>query len=292
MNSQFRFCNLPKYHLSGFLFLLSLSLPAVSFASPDSKCEKPFFIPAKASHCAGRKVDDNPVRIQQAKEIIEANHKIVEDSIIYIAQAEKDIAESKRLQGEARQYTRNLHIQAPMLKGKALSDATKQYKLDLKQFSDHVKRYNLHTLEVRKNFGACQASKDAYEKMKKELSLHCDEFHMQDVEPPHICLSIDTSVVEAMGAQNKVQQQAMRLAQAQADLAKTEARLQKSITESGIIDKEVMLNSKLALQEQELASEFGRLKEEHRQLDVERRALSRSGVKVVVPSVRAKVKGH
>ena len=270
---------------------LSLSAASSLLLQVLAAEEKPLYIdPYK--HCThrGGPVDNNPVRIQQAKEIIEANRRIVEQSNLYLAQAEKDLAETHKLKGEARQYTRNLKVHGPMLKGKALSDARKQYALDLSQFSDHVKRYNLHTIDVRKNYGHCQASKAAFEKMKKELSLHCDQFHMNDVEPPHICLSIDTSVVEAMGAQNKVMQQAMRMQEAQNDLAKTEARLQKSITESGIIDKEVMLNSKLALQEQELASEFGRLKEEHRQLDVERRALSRSGVKVVVPTVRARVK--
>ncbi len=237
-----------------------------------------------------RTVDNDPVRIQQAKDLIDSNQKIVSNADHYLAQAEKTIAETKKLQGEARRYRKNLNIQAPLLRGQALSDAKKQYKIDLSQFSDHVRKYNLHTLDVRKSYGQCQASKAAYEKMKKDLSLHCDQFHMKDVEPPHICLDIDSSVVEALSAQNKVQQQAMRVAQAQMDLDKEEARLQKSIKETGIIDAELMTNSAMALKEQELASEFGRLKEEHRQLDVERRALSRSGVRFGVPSVKAKVR--
>lgn len=237
-----------------------------------------------------RVVDNDPVRIEQAKNIIESNKKIVNDASLFLAQSEQTIADIKKLQGEARQYRKNLHIQAPLLKGQALNDAKKQFSIDLSQFSEHVRKYNLHTLDVRKNYGQCQASKAAYEKMKRDLSLHCDQFHMKDVEPPHICLQIDSSVVEALGAQNKVQQQAMRVAQAQMDLDKEEARLQKSIKERGIVDAELMSNSAIALKEQELASEFGRLKEEHRQLDVERKALQRSGVRMGVPSVKGRIR--
>ncbi len=244
----------------------------------------------EAKTCKRRVVDNDPVRIEQARQIIEQNRLIVESSKEIIAQANNNISESKKLQGQARQYTKNLKLTAPLLKGKALQDAKKQFSLDLADFSKHVQQYRIHTEQVRKSFGQCKASQEAFEKMKKDLALHCDQFHMKDVEPPHICLEIDTSLIEAMGAQSKVQQQAMRVAQAQMELEKTEARLQKSIKESGLIDKEVMLNSALALKEQELAAEFGRLKEEHRQLDIARKALQRSGVRTAVPAVKGRVR--
>lgn len=241
------------------------------------------------SHTA-RPVDNNPVRAEQARKIIEQNRVIIKEALIYIAQAEKDVTKAKKLQGEARQYQKGLNVKMPLLKGKALQDAKRQFNLDLAEFSKHVKQYNLHTLEVRKNYGHCKASLDAYEKMKKDLSLHCDQFHMRDIEPPHICVEMGTSVEEAKSMQSKAEQQYKRLAEAEMELAKTEQRLQKAVAESGILDREVMAKSALALKEQELAAEFGRLKEEHRQLDVERKALSRSGVKVGVPSVKGKVR--
>lgn len=244
---------------------------------------------SKASIKNGR-VDNNPLRIQTAKQIIEENRQIIKQSSLLIAQAQEQEREVKKLEGEARSYQKKLLIKAPLLKGKSLSDARKQYKLDLYDFAKHVRKYNLHTLEVRKNLGQCKASLAAYEKMKKDLALHCDQFHMTDIEPPHICVTMDMSVQDAKSAQNKVQQEAIRVANAEMELAKTEKRLQKSISERGIIDGEVMQKSALALKEQELAAEFGRLKEEHRQLDVERQVLARSGAKVGVPSVKARVK--
>ncbi|MBX9689013.1 MAG: hypothetical protein K2X27_20055 [Candidatus Obscuribacterales bacterium] len=246
------------------------------------------YLPAKRG--TGLAVDTNPERIKQAERILAENREFLKESNLFIAQAEESVSEAKKLQGQAHQYQKNLQLHAPLLSGKALSDARKQYKLDLADFAKHVKLYNMHTQQVRQNYGHCKASLAAFEKMKKELELHCDQFHMKNIEPPHICLQIDSSVVEALGAQNKVKAQAERVAQAEMDLAKTEARLQKSIAERGIIDGEVMAKSKLALKEQALAEEFGRLKEEHRQLDVERKAISRSTAAVSVPSVKGRIK--
>lgn len=232
----------------------------------------------------------NGLREQQAAAIIEKNKSIIESSSVFIAQAAQDIKEAKKLQGEARQYSKKLNLSSRKLKGKELESAKRQYKADLAAFSKHVNDYKRHNLEIRNHFGQCKASLAAFEKMKEDLSLHCDQFHMPDVEPPHICLEMGTTVEEARGLQNQARSQAVRLAEAELDLQKEEARLQRAIAERGAVDGIVMAKSQLALQEQKLAEEFGRLKEEHRQLDVERRALSASGVKVAVPSVKARIK--
>jgi hypothetical protein len=86
-----------------------------------------------------------------------------------------------------------------------------------------------------------------------------------------------------------VQVHPKRLAEAQAELAKTEARYMKQIGARGAIDQDVMNKSAAALKVQDLVAEFGRLKEEHRQLDVERQLLARSGG-TAVPSVRGCLK--
>ncbi len=242
--------------------------------------------------CQNPKVDNSPLRINQAKHIIAENKAISDEAKLFIAQAETDVSNAKKLEGEARQYHKDLLIKAPLMKGKALSDARKQFNLDLKSFSDHVRKYNLHTLDVRKNYGHCKASQAAYEKMKKDLELHCDQFHMADVPPPHICIQMDVSVQEANSIMNQSKEHAIRVAQAEHDLLVTEKKLQNAITARGIVDKQVMASSALALKEQDLAAEFGRLKEEHRQLDVERRAIQRSGGSVVVPAVKGKQTLH
>ena len=202
--------------------------------------------PSQQAKCQSRKVDNNPVRLHQAEHIIAENKLINREAQLFIAQAETDISNAKKLEGEARQYRKNITIQAPLMKGKALSDARKQFNLDLKSFSDHVHKYNLHTLDVRKNYGHCKASQAAYEKMKKDLELHCNQFHMADVPPPHICVQMDVSVQEANKIQNQAKEHAIRVAQAEHDLVETEKKLQNAITARGIVDKQVMGSSAMA----------------------------------------------
>lgn len=234
--------------------------------------------------------DCNPVRIEQAAKLISDSHAYCESSKLFLAQAEETVKEAKKLQGQARQYTKNLKINAPLLKGQALSDAKRQFQLDLSQFSKHAKQYKLHTDQVRQQFGHCQASMEAYDKFRKELELHCDQFHMPNIEPPHICLELGTSAQEAASMQNRVAEQMKRVAIAEKQLMEAESRLSKAEKMSDAVDGIVRTNTDLALKEQDLAAEFARLKEEHRQLDVARRALQRSGVRTAIPRVHGKVK--
>ena len=246
---------------------------------------------AEELHCT-KKVgpDCNPVRIEQAVKLIDESHAFCQSSQEFLAQAEQSLNEAKKLHGEARQYTKNLKIHAPLLRGKALNDAKKQFQVDLAQFSKHAKEYRLHTDAVRNQFGHCKASLEAYEKFKKELELHCDQFHMPNIEPPHICLELGTSVEEAKSMQNKVTDYARRVAEAEKQLMEAESRLNKAAKMSDAVDGIVRTKTELALKEQDLAAEFARLREEHRQLDVARRAIQRSSAKVSVPRVHGKVK--
>jgi hypothetical protein len=238
----------------------------------------------------GMGTDCNPARMEQAAKLISDSQAYCESSRLFLAQAEETVKEAKKLQGQARQYTKNLKINAPLLKGQALSDAKKQFQLDLSQFSKHAKQYKLHTDQVRQQYGHCQASMEAYDKFRKELELHCDQFHMPNIEPPHICLELGTSAQEAASMQNRVAEQMKRVAIAEKQLMEAESRLSKAEKMSDAVDGIVRTNTDLALKEQDLAAEFARLKEEHRQLDVARRALQRSGVRTAIPRVHGKVK--
>lgn len=234
---------------------------------------------------------NNHQRIRQARRIIAEGKYCQRLANDCIAQADKTVESAKRLRGDARFYDTNFDaIHGPQLKGKNLQAARKQYHLDLTQFAKHQKDYDQHTKDVRTHMGMCKASLDAYEKMRKDYSLHCDQFHLPDVPPPLICIDTTATVYEAQSAMNRVREANRRVAAAEEELAKTNNKLQKEINMSSKIDAMVMKKSELALREQDLAAEFARLKEEHRQLEVERKALSQNGIKVAVPQVQGTFK--
>lgn len=276
---------LVKMNLSITAITMCLLLSSVTLAGAS-----PSGPPPKDTTPEDSKVDCNPTRIEQAKRIIEDSKSFCRDAKLLIAQSEQSIQSAKKLQGEARQYTKNVRLHAPMLKGKALSDAKHQFQLDLAQFSKHAQQYKVHTDSVRKQFGQCAASMKAYEQIKRELELHCDQFHLPNIAPPHICLEMSTSVQEAASIQNQLAEQGRRMAVAEKQLMEAESRLNKADKMSEAVDGIVRAQSEVALKEQELAAEFARLREEHRQLDVERQALKRSGVQVSTPRVRGQVK--
>lgn len=273
-------CRLISY-LAASIVLANVSVAALS------QCSNPKELNAEAT----QKVPDcNPRRIEQAVKLLKDSKEFCESSRIFLAQSEETMKEAKKLRGEARQYTKNLKLNAPLLKGKALSDAKAQFQLDLTQFSKHANEYKLHTEAVRKQFGHCQASLQAYEKIKRDMELHCDQFHLPNVEPPHICLELGTGVEEAKNLENRVTEQLKRVQLAEQQLIQAESRLNRAAKVSENIDGFVRTNNELALKEQDLAAEFARLREEHKQLEVGRRALQRSGVKIAVPRVQGQVK--
>lgn len=237
------------------------------------------------------KEDQNPARIESARQIIKSSEEYKSWAKKFIAQAKKETAEAHKLTGEAKVFRSKLPPpKMKALRGAQLAEAKKQFSLDLSRFAQHAKQYRQHTERVRKQFGECEASRKAYERNQEKLGLHCQAFHLPNVAPPHICLAMDLSAGEAASIKAEVQEQYKRMADAAAELNKSEERLGKALAASPTIDADVRKQHALNLQEQELVAEFGRLKEEHRQLDVARKALQSSGVKVGVSSVSAKVK--
>jgi hypothetical protein len=108
------------------------------------------------------------------------------------AESQKQASATTRLKGEAKKFQLN----APLLKGKALSDAYKRFHLDVAAFSQHAQVYNLHINESRKVLAGYQAGKADCQKMKKYYSdLSLNQFHLninssKNVKPPHSCLQI------------------------------------------------------------------------------------------------------
>jgi hypothetical protein len=240
--------------------------------------------------CRELSSEQNAERVRQAKKIIEDSNRFNELAKSWIAQAEKDTEKAKQLRGNAHIYDTNLSkIKTPALTGKALQAARKQFQLDLANFAKHTEQYRQHTDDVRRHFGLCQATLKAYDDLRKEFSLHCDQFHLPDVPPPHICLEATEGANVARLTAGEARDAARKLGEEQQRLQLAERNLQRHLQESGVIDRQVMQKSELALQEQNLAAEFARLKEEHRQLEVAHRAISGAPGQVVIPRVKGTI---
>ena len=113
---------------------------------------------------------------------------------------------------------------------------------------------------------------------------------MKDVPPPHICIVVGGTVEEAQALQGKVKEGMRRMLESEAQLMAAEERLNKAAADSARVDADVRKQHEVNLKEQELVEEFGRLQEEHRQLEVERKAIAGTAPRVVSPHVHGKVR--
>lgn len=206
-----------------------------------------------------------------------------------IAQTDAVTAKTKRLNASAKRFQSTVTPTFKRLKGAQLAQAKQMYQTDLNQFSSHVEAYREHNDNVRNQYGQCAASRAAYEKNKNSYLIHCKEFHMEDLPPPHICVTMEQAMSNSDAAAGRLKSSVKKLVDSQIELMKTEARLNAAVANSANVDKDVRKQHELNLKEQDLAVEFAQLQEEHKQLEIEKRALSASGVSTVVPTVKAKI---
>jgi hypothetical protein len=266
--------NLMRMPVRLLVFAVALSLSVVPVKADDSDCA----------------CDNNPARIKSAQDIILKQRKFINHGLELIAQAENGVEQAKVLQGEAKSFKSLVKPRFKPMKGAQLAAARKQYQVDLAQFAKHAKAYHEHTKQIRLTAGECEASKKVFEQLSKEYNLHCDDFHLPDIPPPHICLELGTTQAEANQVVNKVRESLRRIALEENKLAASEQRLSNANAMSGTVDAHVRKQHDLNLKEQELVAEYGRLREEHRQLGVEKQALTASGIKTGVATVSAKVR--
>jgi len=207
-----------------------------------------------------------------------------------IAQTDAATARTNRLNGAAKRFQTTVTPTFKRLKGAQLAQAKQMYQSDLNQFSSHVAAYREHNENVRHQYGECAASRAAYEKNKNSYLIHCKEFHMEDLPPPHVCVTMEEAMSNSDATAGRLKSSVKRLVESQIELMKTEGRLNAAVANSANVDKDVRKQHELNLKEQDLAVEFAQLQEEHIQLEIEKRALTASGVKTVVPTVKAKIR--
>lgn len=207
-----------------------------------------------------------------------------------IAQTDAATAKTNRLNGAAKRFESTVAPTFRRLKGAQLAQAKKMYQSDLNQFASHVAAYREHNANVRQQYGECAASRAAYEKNKNSYLIHCKEFHMEDLPPPHVCVTMEEAMSSSESAAGRLKSSVKKLVESQIELMKTEGRLNAAVANSANVDKDVRKQHELNLKEQELAVEFAQIQEEHKQLEIEKRTLSASGVRTTVPTVRAKIR--
>lgn len=229
-------------------------------------------------------------RSQTALEITKNCNAFTKRAEQLIAQANDASARAKRLNGSAKTFGTTFAPKIRPLKGARLAEARRMYQSDLSQFASHVSEYREHNADVRKAFGQCAASRAAYEKNKNSYALHCKEFHMEDLPPPHVCVTMEQAVSNSDSAAGRLKSSVKRLVDSQIELMKTESRLNAAIANSTAVDLDVRKQHEMNLKEQDLAVEFAKLEEEYKQLDVEKRTLTASGVKSAATTVTARIR--
>jgi hypothetical protein len=216
-------------------------------------------------------------RIEQATRL-----KGVADDYIRYTQgfheyAEKQILEAQKLEGEAKVMQGVMPV-IPNLKmnGPQYQEAVKQYSDDLSQFVGHASTYNGHMQTFDREMGQCHANEDKYLASLKEYELHLEKFHVPNlrlpdvamrampvVRPPHICHALVMSEDQARSMSSQYFNDQLKLLAAEQSLNHAEGQLRLAQQGSNVVNAK--LNTEILRQkrEQELAMEFGKLKEEY-----------------------------
>jgi hypothetical protein len=216
-------------------------------------------------------------RIEQATRL-----KGVADDYIRYTQsfheyAEKQILEAQKLEGEAKVMQGVMPV-IPNLKmnGPQYQEAVKQYSDDLSQFVGHASTYNGHMQIFDREMGQCHANEDKYLASLKEYELHLEKFHVPNlrlpdvamrampvVRPPHICHALVMSEDQARSMSSQYFNDQLKLLAAEQSLNHAEGQLRLAQQGSNVVNAK--LNTEILRQkrEQELAMEFGKLKEEY-----------------------------
>ena len=179
-----------------------------------------------------------------------------------------NVNDANRLKGQAEHLTNVLKAGTAQYQA-----ATAQYSGDLSQFKNHAQQYQLHMEDFKKTMGECHANEKIYEAQAEEYKLHLQTWHMPDIRPPHICGLLNVSQDQAMHIANTLRVDQMRVAAATGDMLNAQQKLATAEQAELGLAKKAIGSSIREKREQELAGEFGKLKQEFDLLKIERQAL-------------------
>jgi len=232
------------------------------------------------------------LRIQSAQTLISQDNDFISKANDLKIRLANQLLVANKLKGEVEVFKNNILLPpTAKLSPQEYKAALTQYNLDLAKFAEHAKAYQSQVQEFQQLAGECHANEAAYQALVKQYELHCHEFHLPNIQPPHICPTLGLTHGEASHIANQMRADFMRVAQAQSDLQAAEGRLSQARAEAGYAENKSLLEAERQHKEQQLASQFGALSQEHALLTIEKQTLD-NGIKTANSQlVRSKVSG-
>jgi hypothetical protein len=237
----------------------------------------------------------DPIRFQQAKYLIKTGKEFIETAKPLHERMQEQILVAKTLKGRADVLMNKMPaVGSPKLKGAALKAAMDDYTKSLQTFVNNAENYRFNLQTFRDTIGECKAAQAQYDRQRNLYDLHCDQFHVQgfsQIQAPHICGTLDLTQGEAQHVAAELRADEQRLRQAMAEVnGKSELLNEANKLASGNISNSTTQAKRLE-EEEKLAKQFGRLREEYEFLNIQAKVLGVQKQKEAGKMVKQTVSG-
>lgn len=261
------------------------------------------------SCCSAKAVDKNedftfdvpepgcdPKRFLQARYLIEENRDFIRAGKALHEKMQNQLLIAKTLKGSANMMQNGMPAVAPpKLSGAALQSAVRDYTKDLQTFVNHADRYKYNLNVFRTTIGECQRAQATYDQQRQLYDLHCNQFHvngLNTIEPPHICGALQATAGEASHIANMLRADEQKLAASMQELRNNNALVQESRNMVAANLAATANESVRQREEEKLAREFGRLREEYEMLKIQSKMLGGEKQKEAGKLIRRSVQGN
>lgn len=237
----------------------------------------------------------DPVRFQQAKYLIGTGRDFIKTAKPLHERMQEHLLVAKTLKGRADVLMNKMPaVGSPKLKGAALKAAMDDYTKSLQAFVNNAEKYRLNLQTFRDTIGECKAAQAEYDRQRNLYDLHCDQFHVQgfsQIEAPHICGELDLTQGEAQHVAAELRADEQRLQQAMADVnGRSQILREANNLAAGNISNSATQAKRLE-EEEKLAKQFGRLREEYEFLNIQAKVLGVEKQKEAGKMIRQSVSG-
>lgn len=293
--------------------LAAVSVLALLGANPASSTPaKAKTATARDSCCSGKAVSQavldedftydlpeegcDPVRFLQARYLIEANREFIKTAKPLHEKMQQQILIAKTLKGEANMLLNRIPAVAPpKLKGPALQAAVADYTQSLQAFVNNADRYKANLKNFQLTIGDCQRAQATYDAQRSAYDLHCNQFHVPGltlVEPPHICGALNLTAGEASKISGLLRADEQRLQKTMNDVNNAGALVNESRNLVAANLANTANDAVRQREEEKLAKQFGRLKEEYELLKIQSSMLGTEKQKQAGKMIHRNVAGN
>jgi len=224
-------------------------------------------------------------RIEDAQRLIAVNQDFKLHAQQFHTEANTRINEAKKLSTEAAQ----LKARTEILKDQGkLKGALGQYNADIGAFKEHAGQYAEHLAMFQQQIGECHSDEQQYQLNLEQYIIHCNQFHLPNIQPPHICGTLEVTQEESAQLAHQLYSDRSRMVQAESNLNNAEQKLQNALFQEAGLKTKALSNNRRENEEQSLVSEFARLGSEYKSLEAERQFLA--GANTTTEAVHAKLR--